>query len=1496
MSDDELLDALRNLTDIMESEKEAESIEQQQAKDVKNNPPDEEVTRDVEDIEEFEIEHNNVEDQEVEGFEVNRNVDDNYFTLNVRSSKSFKSKFTAREITYTAKMKYPTEVSLTNFVPQLKAMFDTVLDELKKDYGNEGVARVYINHQNLEREIIVPPRYLGDLDSSDILETIDNVIYSAGDIPADETLDINIAAVEMIHGGTFLQIFNLKDDIPKKKSIVQIRNTDNHCLPRAIVVSLAHLQMQENPSCELYRKKYQRIRDGRGKFQGVEALKLMQFANVSTHNSGSLDHIKQYENYLKVSIEVISTTVGTSNVIGGNDQYKRRIFLFHSNKNGIGHFDSITKPNAVLCKQYYCVECRKAFKNKRAHSCKVWCEICGEKGCAYETNVHCIDCNMNCRSTSCYTKHKENKKVKFGKDKGSVRKSYCEQSWQCPDCGIKLKRELRSPQEHICGESKCLNCSQFYIDQEHLCHMRANEKETNIRKFIFFDFECQQEFDGTFGSGEHKPNYCVTQSVCESCIQQPLTDSSTCSQCGSRCTYCKVMNKHKEFERDACITCGKRQVIFEGESAGTDFCNWLIDRQHSKSKVIAHNARSYDAYFILKHLKNNGQVPESNIMAGKKIMFMQIGKGLDITILDSLNFMPMPLASLPKSFGLTELKKGFFPHFLNTEGNQHIKLPQLPEKKFYDPDSMNASTRSVFLSWYEENKAKPFDFQKEIREYCISDVDILRKSCMKFRQMLIEETGTYQVSIDSNTLDMKEIWDGCVDPFNYTTIASVCLGIFRSKFLPEEYSVLFEKNAIDKCNHGMDCQCPTVLGLKSNSQAEMKFLHSGVWKEKTELSHLGDILSCKFHSSPIALVPISGYSGKDNHSKESIEWLHALEKKLRDEGNDITIRTARSQDGEKIVHYRSKNQTVKYKLDGYFETKGEKYACEYYGCNWHGCKDCFPKDREIITNKGKSMAQLYRETILREKRLNEIGYKLITFWSCQFANAKKESDELNAFVRSLNIQEPIRLRDCYFGGRTNALVLHKIFENGEKGHYVDFTSLYPDVLKYKRYPVKHPQKIDKNFKDVYSEKCAGKCLLGEKCTGTHLKLPYFGIMKVTVLPPTDILHPVLPIKIGSENKKKLKFPLCYKCAKNEAKEDCFCTDSERQFTHTYCTPELEIAINVGYKIQKVHEVLHWSNSEKYNPDTKSGGLFTEYINTFLKLKQEASGFPQNVQSEELEREYVESYLKHEGIQLNIESIEKNSGLRSLAKLALNSFYGKFGQRTNMKQTKFLNDMSDFYNLWLDPSKKLLDFHVVSEDILQVEYKHSNDFEPIAQNTNVIIAAFCTCWARLKLWSVMYSLGSRVVYHDTDSLIFSTKEGEFIPPIGEYLGDLTDELSCKQLSCSNKQCSGHYIQEFISCGPKNYSYRLNTGEYCCKVRGFSLNYRNSQILNFDSMKDALYCWKSGKNNKLITVKTEIVRDNKTISVYSRQVVKHYGVVYDKRKVLDDLTTLPYGYRR
>ena len=72
------------------------------------------------------------------------------------------------------------------------------------------------------------------------------------------------------------------------------------------------------------------------------------------------------------------------------------------------------------------------------------------------------------------------------------------------------------------------------------------------------------------------------------------------------------------------------------------------------------------------------------------------------------------------------------------------------------------------------------------------------------------------------------------------------------------------------------------------------------------------------------------------------------------------------------------------------------------------------------------------------------------------------------------------------------------------------------------------------------------------------------------------------------------------------------------------------------------------------------------------------------------------------------------------------------------------------------------------------------------------------------------------------MIYVSRPGQYDPPLGDYLGELKDELK-------------DHIVEFVSGGPKNYAYKTNTNKETCKVRGFTLNFTNSQLINFESVK-------------------------------------------------------------
>ena len=116
--------------------------------------------------------------------------------------------------------------------------------------------------------------------------------------------------------------------------------------------------------------------------------------------------------------------------------------------------------------------------------------------------------------------------------------------------------------------------------------------------------------------------------------------------------------------------------------------------------------------------------------------------------------------------------------------------------------------------------------------------------------------------------------------------------------------------------------------------------------------------------------------------------------------------------------------------------------------------------------------------------------------------------------------------------------------------------------------------------------------------------------------------------------------------------------------------EVRLAVEKGYRILEIYEVYEYQVTQ-YSPETGEGGHFVDYINTFLKLKAEASGYPGWVRSPADEELYIETFLKNEGIRLDRECIKSNAAKRGLAKLCLNSMWGKLTERNDRTQTKVI---------------------------------------------------------------------------------------------------------------------------------------------------------------------------------------------------------------------------------
>ena len=82
---------------------------------------------------------------------------------------------------------------------------------------------------------------------------------------------------------------------------------------------------------------------------------------------------------------------------------------------------------------------------------------------------------------------------------------------------------------------------------------------------------------------------------------------------------------------------------------------------------------------------------------------------------------------------------------------------------------------------------------------------------------------------------------------------------------------------------------------------------------------------------------------------------------------------------------------------------------------------------------------------------------------------------------------------------------------------------------------------------------------------------------------------------------------------------------------------------------EIHEVYEYEVTQ-YDAATGEGGLFLEYIDTFLKLKAEASVYPNWVRTPADEDRYIEEFRQSEGILLDKDKIEHNASKRALAKL------------------------------------------------------------------------------------------------------------------------------------------------------------------------------------------------------------------------------------------------------
>lgn len=551
--------------------------------------------------------------------------------------------------------------------------------------------------------------------------------------------------------------------------------------------------------------------------------------------------------------------------------------------------------------------------------------------------------------------------------------------------------------------------------------------------------------------------------------------------------------------------------------------------------------------------------------------------------------------------------------------------------------------------------------------------------------------------------------------------------------------------------------------------------------------------------------------------------------------------------------------------DGYCPETEELFVC--LNCDLYACENCCFHSIQTQESHPNYPYKTYMDVWLKTVELIEIwkykGARVI--FECQV------SMSLTPYEKKCLEGKP--MATFFYGGRTEVFQPYKKCLEGETIQYHDVCSLYPYVCAFEELPFDIPEYI------------VGYKVEADRLFHPNPSIKYWGYIRCKIRPNLDCILGLLPCR---NEDGRLVFSV-------EEQEGCWGLN------------EVELAVSQGYQLVEVYEIIHWS------PEKRSNQLFRGYVDYFLKMKQQAEGWIKlggHAEMTEQEKDQLVDRLfeSNGGIGfINKDKVEKNPIKRALAKLFLNSLWGKFAQKPRSKRQGIIYSANDFIQVWSNEQvkKKSILFRETGIGIFKYQYELKSDFTPENAKGNLFLAAKVTEHARCILHRQMLKIHpERVLYCDTDSILFIWPEnGVDLTGIG--LGKWTNEYPKKK------------ITEFLALAPKFYML-VFAEESTLKVKGVQLTQPNIQRLDKDTLKQLL--WDEYSNQEAGTKrKSEVYADHMTIfsNCHANRGVQ-YGVMmtrYAKKIVqfvvtkrvlikenvptditqLENIKTLPYGHR-
>ena len=480
-----------------------------------------------------------------------RHKPEEYFTI--KSAKQVNvRKFKTTGTDYTVQFHDLNIHAVLNILHILNRAFKHLFDRLTTDMAPHEQVRLILNYHQLDRPISLPFLPQEKLTPERFLAAVERVVQSNGHFTLDESVNVNVVHVEMPHDGTGRKrnVVNLQNYLNKKRCFIQIKNKDELCCARAVVVAKAKLD-KDPPMKSLFAP--------RGTLQDRLARELHETAIVPLGPCG-IGEIKKFQAVLPgYQLNIVSKEHLNAMISSGPEADKCLYLYNHDN-----HYDVITSMPAFLARKQYCHKCKKCFDKITDHPCGDLCKLCNTQNCPVVNWIYFQDCNRFYKSDECFARHK---------DATGQKKALCTTLTKCQICQRIVTRA--SLNDHHCGLVRCIVCQKYVEPWNHQCYTQpietrnrqAAQHSTNNesldddvvveddggnderdQSLMFFEFECTQD------DGQHIPNLCVVQ-----------------NESGD-------------------------EKVFLGPNTKHEFCEWLFTGENANTTFIAHNFQAYDGY------------------------------------------------------------------------------------------------------------------------------------------------------------------------------------------------------------------------------------------------------------------------------------------------------------------------------------------------------------------------------------------------------------------------------------------------------------------------------------------------------------------------------------------------------------------------------------------------------------------------------------------------------------------------------------------------------------------------------------------------------------------------------------------------------------------------------------------------------------------------------------------------------------------------------------